>query len=198
MVSADELLLVKRAIAGETEAFRALFEAHHKEVFRVAYHLTSEEAAAEDITQDCFLRLVCGRGRFDPTRGSLRQFLYGMVRNLVLQFWEVGGRNVSLREDSDEDLYATTVLPVDPVVTGEIAEAVQAAVATLPILQREVIILFEFEELSLEEVAAATGSGVGTVKSRLHRARERLRRSLAPYWNVDLPAHKGLSRETTE
>jgi RNA polymerase sigma-70 factor (ECF subfamily) len=68
----------------------------------------------------------------------------------------------------------------------------------LPVLQREAIVLFEFEELSLEEVAAAVGSDVGTVKSRLHRARERLRRSLGPYGEAYIPANKGISHETSE
>ncbi len=193
MAGADEFILLERAAAGETEAFRALFEVHHEAVFRVAYRLTNEREVAEDI-----LRLVCTRRRFDPARGSLRQFLYGMVRNLVLQFWEARGRHISLSEDRDDDPPAAAVLPVDTIVTREIAEAVQAAVAMLPVLQREAIVLFEFEELSLEEVAAAVSSDVGTVKSRLHRARERLRRALGPYWEIHVPGHKGVSRELSE
>jgi RNA polymerase sigma-70 factor (ECF subfamily) len=178
--------------------FRVLFVVHHEAVFRVAYRLTNDRERAEDITQDCFLRLVCNRGRFDPARGSLRQFLYGMVRNLVLQFWEARGRDVSLSEDRDDDPPAAAVLPVDVIATREVAEAVQEAVAMLPVLQREAIVLFEFEELSLEEVAAAVNSDVGTVKSRLHRARERLRRVLGPYWETHMPVHKGVSREISE
>jgi RNA polymerase sigma-70 factor (ECF subfamily) len=198
MASIDEFILIGRAAAGEAEAFRLLFEVHHEAVFRVAYRLTNEREIAEDITQDCFLRLVCNRGGFDPARGSLRQFLYGMVRNLVLQFWEARGRDVSLSEDCDDDPPAASVLPVDTIMTREIAEVVQAAVAMLPVLQREAIVLFEFEELSLEEVAAAVSSDVGTVKSRLHRARERLRRALGPYWETLISGHKGVSREIFE
>jgi len=198
MAGADEFILLERAAAGETEAFRALFEVHHEAVFRVAYRLTNEREPAEDITQDCFLRLVCNRSRFDPARGSLRQFLYGMVRNLVLQFWEARGRDVLLSEDRDDDPPAVAVLPVDAIMAREIAAAVQAAVAMLPVLQREAIVLFEFEELSLEEVAVAVSSDVGTVKSRLHRARERLRRALGPYWEIHVPGHKGVSREIPE
>ena len=198
MASADEFILLKRAAGGEAEAFRTLFEAHHEAVFRVAYRLTNEREAAEDITQDCFLRLMSDRNKFDAARGSLRQFLYGMVRNLVLQFWQARGRTVSLSDDLGDGPPATDALPVDAIVIGEIGEAVQAAVSNLPVLQREAIVLFEFEELSLEEVAAAVGSDVGTIKSRLHRARERLRRSLGPYGEARIPANKGTSHETSE
>ena len=68
-------------------------------------------------------------------------------------------------------------------MVGEVSDAVQAAIGTLPMLQREALILFEFEELSLEEVAAVAGCDAGAVKSRLHRARARLRSLLAPCWN---------------
>jgi RNA polymerase sigma-70 factor (ECF subfamily) len=73
-------------------------------------------------------------------------------------------------------------------IAAEVSEAVQAALDLLPPLQREAIVLFEFEELSLEETAAVVGADIGTVKSRLHRARERLRRSLAGYRT---PVQKG-------
>jgi RNA polymerase sigma-70 factor (ECF subfamily) len=72
-----------------------------------------------------------------------------------------------------------------------VRDAVHSAVAALPLLQREAVVLFEFEGLSLEEVAAAAGCDAGTVKSRLFRARERLRRALAPY-------AKGVSHESAE
>lgn len=185
MASDDEFRLLDRAAAGETEAFRILFDAHHEAVFRVACRLTNEREAAEDIAQDCFLRLVSNRGRFDSARGSLRQFLYGMVRNLVFQYWETRGRHISM---SDDDPPAADVLSVDAILSREAAGAVQAALATLPVLQREVIVLFEFEELSLEEVATAVSSDVGTVKSRLHRARKRLRLALGPYRQIQTAA----------
>src|SRR5260370_40617988 len=181
MTSSDELIVLERAVSGDAEAFRRLFEMHQEAVFRVAYRLTNERAIAEDITQDCFLRLVNKRGGFNPARGSLRLFLYGMTRNFVLQFLARRGRDVSLSEDPDDDPPDAAVLPVDTIMATETAEAVQAAVAMLPVLQREAIVLFEFEELSLEEVAAAGRSGVGTGKSRLYRARAGPRRALGAY-----------------
>src|SRR5262249_44840724 len=104
----------------------------------------------------------------------------------------------SLSEDPGDDLADVAASPLDAIVTTEIAEAVQAALVVLPVLQREAIILFEFEELSLAEVAAVVGSDVGTVKSRLRRARERLRQVLGPCWDAHMQAHKGGSNETSE
>ena len=196
MADEHETGLLARAANGEIPAFHELFEAHHAGMFRLAYRLTSAVDAAEDITQECFLRLmrspVSHNTGFNSARGSLRQYLYGMVWNLVRQRWQANGREIPWDEEAVIDPSpASAVLP-DTLASAQVSEVVQAALAALPVLQREAIVLFEFEELSLEEVAAIVGSDVGTVKSRLHRARERLRRSLAPYRNQSLAtAQKG-------
>lgn len=176
----DEAGLLERAVKGETEAFRILFETHHAAMFRFAYHLTSALDAAEDITQECFLRLM-RRPTFDHKRGSLRQYLYGIVRNLVRQRQRASGREVDWDDNSEDDSKPAIEGWPDPLASCDITAAVQTAVSALPRLQREAIVLCEFEELSLDEAAAVLGSDVGTVKSRLRRAREGLRRSLAPY-----------------
>lgn len=179
----SEQLLLTRAAGGETDAFRILFEGHREPVFRLAYHLTGALDAAEDVAHDCFLRLVRNPDRFDERLGSLRQYLYGMVRNLVRQRWQAEGRQVPLDDEGVDAIF----VPPEPGVR----DAVQAAIAALPLLQREAVVLFELEGLSLEEVAAVSGCDAGTVKSRLYRARERLRRALAPYG-------KGVSHESAE
>ena len=181
--------LLHQAASGNAAAFRALFEAHRETLFRLAFHLTGSVEAAEDVVQDCFLRLVRHPARFDPARGSLRQYLYGMVRNLVRQRWQAEGRLLALDDLSADDDPADG--PMDTALQAEVATAVRSAIAALPALQREAIVLFEFEGLSLEEVAALSGCDPGTVKSRLYRARERLRRALAAY-------KKGVSHESAE
>ena len=153
--------------------FEAAFEEHKDAVYRFAWRMMNSASAAEDIAQDVFLSLLRLPGRFDPSRGRLRSFLLGITRNLVLKRW----RDENLWEEfSDEHFVA------QPLRTGldETAEVVGAAVRMLPPLQREVLILAEYEELSLEEIARTVESEIGTVKSRLHRARENLRRMLAP------------------
>ena len=165
---------------GDTEAFRRLFEAHHRAMFRFAYRLTGAADIAEDITQECFVRLT-RRPAFDRRRESLRQYLYGILRNLVRQQQEATAREVQWDDDVDNEPSPAITACLDPLGSTELTAVVQAAISALPPLQREAIVLCEFEELSLEETAAVVGCDVGTVKSRLHRARERLRRSLSPY-----------------
>jgi RNA polymerase sigma-70 factor (ECF subfamily) len=183
----NEQGLLARAAAGDEGAFRTLFDSHHGALFRFAYRLTGSEDAAADITQDCFLRLI-EQARFDHSRGGLRQYLYGTVRNLARQRWQAAGREVSWNDESDEDAPVIAAPFPDAMIAAEVSEAVQAALDLLPPLQREAIALFEFEGLSLEETAAVVGADTGTVKSRLHRARERLRRTLAAYRT---PVQKG-------
>jgi RNA polymerase sigma-70 factor (ECF subfamily) len=178
----QETRLLTRAAEGETEAFQVLFEAHRDAVFRLAFRLTGALDVAEDVAQECFLGLIRQPGRFDARRGSLRQYLCGTARNLVRQRWQASGREVPLEDNSDADPGDLT-LSGSSIESGEVSEAVQEAIGLLPILQREALVLFEFEELSLEEIAAVAGCDAGAVKSRLHRARARLRRLLAPCWN---------------
>ena len=153
--------------------FRAAFTEHKDAVYRCAWRMTNSAAAAEDIAQDVFLALLRRPDSFDRTRGSLRAFLLGVARNLALKKWRDENRWAPLEEEQG-------LAPrIDP-KAREVADMVGAAVQSLAPLQREVLILAEYEELPLEEIARAVEAEVGAVKSRLHRARENLRRMLAP------------------
>lgn len=136
--------------------------------------MTNSPAAAEDVAQDAFLALLRHPGRFDGRRGSLRSFLFGVARNLVLKRW----REEHRWEPLDDDAF---VFPAAE-QGADVAEVIGAAVRALPPLQREALILAEYEQMSLEEIASAVVAEVGTVKSRLYRARENLRSALAPLW----------------
>ena len=153
-------------------AFQTAFEEHKDAVYRFAWRMSSSPSVADDITQDVFLTLLRD-DRFDPARGSLRGFLLGIARNLVLKRW----RDEQRWDAIDEEQFVAMPMSVEQLEVGEI---VGRAVRLLPPLQREVVILAEYEELSLAEVARAVGAEVGTVKSRLHRGRENLRKMLAP------------------
>jgi RNA polymerase sigma-70 factor (ECF subfamily) len=156
----------------DEDAFRRAFREHKDSIYAFTYRLTGSGSAADDLTQDCFLELFLKPERFDPERGTLRSFLLGIARNLALKRWRVENRFQSLDDEGDrlgqEDLSADAGL------------AVAAAMKALSPLQREAVVLFEYEGLSLEEVARVTDTDVGAVKSRLFRARENLRADLAP------------------
>ena len=153
--------------------FQAAFEQHKDAVYRFAWRMSASPAAAEDITQDVFVALMRHPDRFAPARGTLRAFLLGIARNLTLKQWRAEHRF----EPLDEDAFVAEPLDLE---RGDIGEIVGRAVRALVPLQREVVILVEYEGLTLAEVARAVDADVGTIKSRLHRARENLRRMLAP------------------
>jgi RNA polymerase sigma factor (sigma-70 family) len=152
--------------------FRDAFHAHKDVLYRFVYRMTGSANGAEDIVQECFLALWRKPNAYDPNRGALRPFLLGIARKLVLKRWRDEHPYDSIEEDS------SICAPFD-VLSRERAETVSRAVQVLSPLQREAIILAEYEDLSLEEIARATESTVGTVKSRLHRARANLRQMLA-------------------
>ena len=127
---------------------KAAFEEHKDAIYRFAWRMTDSAVAAEDVAQDVFLSLLRQPGRFDPSRGRLRSFLLGITRNLVLKRW---------RDENQWEKLVDEQFAVEPVsIKGnEIAQIVADAFGALPLLQREVLILAEYEELSLEEIARA-------------------------------------------
>jgi RNA polymerase sigma-70 factor (ECF subfamily) len=153
--------------------FREAFHRHKTVVYRFAYRMTGSPAAAEDIAQDCFMTLWRKPESYDPNRGSLRSFLLGVTRNLALKLW----RDQRPHDPIDDESF--TCAPID-LEGKQRAETVQRAVLLLPPLQREALILAEYEDLSLEEIMEATGAELAAVKSRLHRARQNLRKILEP------------------
>jgi RNA polymerase sigma-70 factor (ECF subfamily) len=171
MAEAD---LVREAREGGEQAFLTIYQRHGTALFQFAWCLTGSRAAAEDVTQECFLAVVRGAA-FDGERGGLRTYLYGIARNLVMRRLRISEREA----EEEADAPATSDVLGD-LLEAERSELVAKAIARLPMLQREAIMLFTFEELPLEEIAKITGVDAGAVKSRLHRARESLRRVLAP------------------
>jgi len=153
--------------------FRSAYHEHKDAVYRFAWRMTNSPEASEDIVQEVFLSLLRYPDRFDCARGPLRPFLLGVARNLALLRW----RQENRWDELDDDQFIAA--PVD-VTRGETVQLVEAAVGSLPPLQREVLVLAEYEGLSLAEIGRAVDAELGTVKARLHRARENLRRMLAP------------------
>lgn len=173
--------LLELARQGDEAAFARLYERHRGLVFRFAYRLSQSPELAEEITHDCFVSLWQAPQRFSPDakRASLRTYLCAVARNLVFKQLRRTGYETALEQA--ENRTPPTAEPLQQVLTGEVAEAVRQAVAALPLLQREALILFEYEELSLAEIAQITDVEVNTVKARLHRARAGLRSALAAY-----------------
>ncbi|PYS58647.1 MAG: RNA polymerase subunit sigma-70 [Acidobacteria bacterium] len=174
--------LVEKAAHGETAAFQILYERYRDPIFRFAYRLLGSVEAAEDVTHDCFLSLIKEPGRFDSSRASLRTYIYAAARNLAAKRYNSFARETGIERLEEEP--ADRHEPMAQVLDNELAEVVQRAIASLPPLQREALVLFEYEELSLAEIAAIVGADANTVKARLFRAREKLRAGLDRYFRI--------------
>jgi len=176
----DELLL-KRAGEGDQAAFLELYDRYRDPIFRFAYRLLGVVEIAEDVTHDCFLSLIRKPENYRPERASLKTYLYAAARNLALKHFRDQGRETGLDEVSEEPTESPRRGPLRRLLDEELATQVREAIFSLPPLQREALILFEYEGLSLNEVAEVAGTDVGAIKARLYRAREGLRRTLRPY-----------------
>src|SRR3954463_2763495 len=172
--------LLRLMLCGDEEAFTALYRRRQGGVYRFALQMSGSEALAEDVVQEVFMVLMRDGRNFDPTRGSLAAYLYGIARNHVLRAFERERSLVPLDTDSDDAGDAThenLIAHFDPLgdlTRGEMVEKLMQAVLALPSHYREALVLCELHELSYVDAAAALGCAVGTVRSRLHRARAML------------------------
>jgi RNA polymerase sigma-70 factor, ECF subfamily len=168
----DDSLLVS-ALAGDEGSFTTLYRRRQGAVYRFALHMAGDIVIAEDVTQEVFLTLLEQGHRFDPTRGRLLSFLYGIARNMVLRRMEGQRRPAEL----DDDLPANEDL-LEDLTRRETIEQVRRAVLSLPLQYREVVVLCDLENASYEEASAALECPVGTVRSRLNRGRSMLAQKL--------------------
>ena len=179
----DERLLADAA-SGDTTAFQILYQRYRDPIFRFAYRMLGSVEAAEDVAHDCFLSLIRQPERFDSSKASFRTYLYAAARNQAAKQYSSFGRETTLNDLSQEPVAAERDEPMAQVLDDELASEVAGAIASLPPLQREALVLFEYEELSLAEIGAIVGVDANTVKARLFRAREKLRSKLERYFRT--------------
>jgi len=168
--------LHRAALAGSGEAMAALYRRHGGLVYRFTLQMSRDAGVAEEITQEVFLALLTQIGRFDAGRGALSTWLCGIARR---QLWKHLERNdgpagVDLDDESSVELQCPSDGPAELLLRSEAVAAVRAGIDELPPVLREVVILCAFEEMSYEQAAHVLEVPVGTVRSRLHRAKARL------------------------
>jgi RNA polymerase sigma-70 factor (ECF subfamily) len=169
----DEELLI-RLRRGDEAAFLALYRKRQGPIYRFALQMSGSPVTAEDIAQEVFLALLRGECGFNPERGTLSGYLFGIARKLVLRQMERGRADVALDSDAEESTLPELAVNHDPLADlthREGIEALRRAVTALPRRYREVVVLCDLEELDYADAAAALGCPIGTVRSRLHRAR---------------------------
>lgn len=175
--------LLRSMLAGSEEALAQLYHRRQGGVYRFALQMSGSKTIAEDVTQEVFLFLMRDGHVFDPNRGSVSAFLFGVARNHVLRRLRVEHLLAPLGDDSEDDvpLHATADLcPLEDLTRAETIESVRKAVLSLPSKYREVVVLCELQDISYGETAEILGCAIGTVRSRLHRARALLLTKLRP------------------
>ena len=186
----DELLF--RLRNGDEQAFAALYRRRQGAIYRFALHMSGSPAAAEDIAQEVFLALLREECGYDRERGTLSGYLFGIARKLVLRNLERGRADVPLEPEGDEVVPRELAVVDDPLAgltRHEAIDALRRAVQALPRRYREVVVLCDLEELDYAEAAVVLGCPIGTVRSRMHRARalllEKLNHDRKPRIAVD-------------
>ncbi len=169
MQPTDYELLVEM-LSGDEEAFTALYRRRQGPVYRFALQMTGSVVIAEDVTQEVFMALLSKTARYDPARGSLPSFLYGVARNLVLR---------RIEKTAEIEDYAGPEDILDDLTRRETVENVRRAVLSLPPVYREAVVLCDLQDTSYEEAAAVLDCPIGTVRSRLNRGRSMLAQKLA-------------------
>jgi RNA polymerase sigma-70 factor (ECF subfamily) len=176
----DDERLLERACRGDADAVSRLFARYQASIYRYAVHMCGRDAG-DDIVQETFLSVMRQPERYDPARGTVIGYLFGIARHLALKRLTsraAGALSEELgEEDETADLSQETVL--DSLTRTETIEAVRAAVRSLPPQYREVIVLCELQEMDYAAAAGIIQCPIGTVRSRLHRARTLLSAKLA-------------------
>lgn len=190
-----EHALLARMKQGDEAAFVALYRRHKDAIYRFALLYCGSPSAAADVTQDTFVHLITQTHQYDPARGTVGAWLCGVARNMARR--QAGDREAAtdpadLHDDCDPiEAHVDRESPLDRVLKREAAEHVRAAVAAIKPHYRDVLILCELSGLTYAEAAQVCGIDIGTVRSRLSRARAQLAQRLAPY----LPAGNGTAKQ---
>jgi RNA polymerase sigma-70 factor (ECF subfamily) len=181
-----EAVLVRRCVAGEDEACTELVADHQRMVFQLAFHLMGDYEDARDLSQDVFLQVFRTIDRFRG-QSALRTWIYRIAVNQARnrqRWWRRRLRSdqvsldAHLEQHGDDVLTDVSSTPDLALSRKETASHVWQALEALPFEQRTAVVLREIDGLSYEEIAFSLGIAIGTVKSRLTRAREALRAKL--------------------
>ena len=199
--------LVGLMLGGDKEAFAELYRRRQRDVYRFALHMSGARDLAEDVTQEVFMLLMRDGSSYDETRGSVNAFLLGIARNYVLRRLKQERSFVMMGQSDGEEVSASTDMistsdQLDVIARNEEIRSVQKAVLSLPAHYREVLVLCELQDMSYAEAAAVLGCAIGTVRSRLNRARTLLmencvRPGMKPNQPRDLK-QRGVSHELPE
>lgn len=166
--------LLRLLSQGDEKAFLEFYRRHQSVVYRFALQMSGKTEIAEEVTQDVFMAAMKSGARYDAARGPVIAFLYGIARNIVLRVLERERPYITMLDNADGE-FADRLAAEDDVSgdfeRNERVEILRRAVLALPPSYREVVVLCDLHERDYAEAANVLGCAVGTVRSRLHRAR---------------------------
>jgi len=169
-----DVRLIERLVARDEQAFNALVRTYEGRIVRLLTRMVGNEEEARDLAQDVFVQVFKAIGSF---RGDskLSTWLYRIAVNTCLDYKKKSRPGQAEDESVIDDLASTEPSPEQRYQSKEIGQAIQLALQKLPESLRAAIVLKEIEDLSYEEIAEVLHTSIGTVKSRISRAREELR-----------------------
>jgi RNA polymerase sigma-70 factor, ECF subfamily len=160
--------LLQLSSKGSEDAFLTLFRRHEGPVFRFALHMSGRRETAEEVTQEVFLTLLSGEKLYAEVRGALQGYLIGVARNKVRRHLAAtrvfDSAKLGQPSSSGPDL-------LEDLSKGQEIEGLRSAILSLPPNYREVVVLCDLQDVTYAQAAQQLGCAVGTVRSRLHRAR---------------------------
>jgi RNA polymerase sigma-70 factor, ECF subfamily len=188
----DDPVFIEKLKSGDAAAFETLVDLYSGDIYALLYRLTENAEEARDLTQDTFLRVIRSIKGFRG-QSELKTWLFRIAINESrnrFRWWKRRRRDVTISldatiGDSDTAIHETmsdrSESPEDTALSHEREYALKAALLDIPDAYREAVVLCDIEGLSYEETASALGVGIGTVKSRISRGREELRRRLKDF-----------------
>lgn len=173
----DESALIKRVLAGDVNEFRLLVHRYHKPVISMICHLTNDRHLAEDIAQETFLAAYKKLSSFDSARSEFSTWLFTIARRLSINTLKKKKPIILTQLPDKPDPHR----PPDELARKELFDQLDLVLNTLPIKQKTAFILAEFENLPYAEIARIENNRLGTIKSRINRAKAKLAHALKAY-----------------
>jgi RNA polymerase sigma-70 factor (ECF subfamily) len=167
--------MVCDVLDGKVESFSRIIERYQRPVLRMVSNMINDHHAAEDITQDVFIAVFNKLSTFDPMRCRFSTWMFTIARNKSINHLRSNRKTLSL--DSRE--FVSSSDPSEQICNEEFFQQMDRALSQLPKSQKRAFVLAEFEKLPYEEIAQVECVSIGTIKSRVHRAKKKLRKSLA-------------------
>ncbi len=174
----QETKVIRQVLQGDIESFRFIVERYENPIVRMIRNITNNRESCEDIAQDVFFTAYRKLASFDPARSNFSTWLFTIAKNKSINAMRKR-RPLSMSELPQN---SDTHNPSDELAEREFFDKLDAGLEALPSAQKRAFVLAEFEELSYADIAQIEGVRIGTIKSRINRAKKKLAKALKEIW----------------